>query len=172
MNNEQLISNLLKSEAERRIIQESVLRIKKCLSLLSLEQIWYKPNENSNSIGNLILHLCGNARQWICSGIGQVPDHRLRHLEFSSTERITKENLNLMLDTLSIDISKVIHHIDVSEWGSVKQVQVFEESVLSILIHVIEHFSYHTGQIAYMTKLLTDQDLKFYGDINLEINHG
>lgn len=165
------ISILLKKEAERRIIQESVPRIKKCLSLLTIDQIWYKANSNSNSIGNLVLHICGNARQWVCSGIGDLPDTRNRQLEFTSTEALSAETLSSLLDTLCIDVIKVVEGIHDDEWIKIKKVQVFEETVLSILVHVIEHFSYHTGQITYLTKLLTDVDLKYYGDLNLEIHH-
>jgi uncharacterized damage-inducible protein DinB len=165
------ISLLLKKEAERRIIQESVPRIKKCLSLLTADQIWYKANSNSNAIGNLVLHICGNARQWICSGIGDLPDARNRQIEFTSTEPLNADTLSSLLDTLCTDVSEVIEHIRDDEWTKIKKVQVFEETVLSILVHVIEHFSYHTGQITYLTKLLTDRDLKYYGDLNLEIHH-
>jgi uncharacterized damage-inducible protein DinB len=165
------ISLLLKKEAERRIIQESVPRIKKCLYLLTTEQIWFKANSNSNPIGNLVLHLCGNARQWICAGIADLPDARNRQLEFTSTEPLNADTLSSLLDTLCADISKIIEQIRDDEWTKIKKVQVFEETVLSILVHVIEHFSYHTGQITYMTKLLKDRDLKYYGDLNLEIQH-
>ncbi|KAA3626951.1 MAG: DUF1572 domain-containing protein, partial [Bacteroidetes bacterium] len=74
--------DILVAETRRRIIEESIPRIKKCLGELEEKEIWYKPNDNSNSVGNLVLHLCGNVTQWIGSGLGKKPDNRTRDLEF------------------------------------------------------------------------------------------
>lgn len=139
--------------------------------MLISDQIWYKPNENSNSIGHLILHLCGNARQWICGGIGRQQDNRIRYLEFTTEEKFTAAQLKEYLETLALDLDKVLDNVTEEELIEIRKVQVYEESVLSILIHVIEHFSYHTGQITYITKMLLDRQTDYYANQNLEINH-
>ena len=164
-----MLSESLKREGVRRIAEESIHRIHICIDKLSNEQIWHRPNANTNSVGHLVLHLCGNARQWIGSGIGGKSDHRNRSWEFTTEEQFSKDYLHQQLNDLSQEIQAIIHEIQPEEWLEIRKVQVFDESVLSILIHVIEHFSYHTGQITQLTKLYIDQDLKYYGDLNLEI---
>src|SRR4026209_2602342 len=72
---------------------EYLPKIERCLERLTDEQIWWRANEESNSIGNLVLHLCGNARQWIISGVGGQPDARVRDTEFQQREVISRDRL-------------------------------------------------------------------------------
>lgn len=160
------LSHLLILEAERRIFDESYQRIYKCLDLLTEEQIWQRPSDNLSSIGNLILHLCGNGRQWIISGLGGVVDIRNRDREFQEGSKCSKWKLKIKMEELKSEMKMVLQKINEDELKRVRSVQVFEESGLSILIHVIEHFSYHTGQITWFTKMLTNEDTKFYGKLN------
>lgn len=135
---------------------------------LSEDEIWNKPNHNTNSIGNLILHLCGNARQWICNGLINQPDFRQRNEEFNLENRCSKLELIELMNQLKNDIDETFQKINSENVLIKRKVQVFEESGLSILIHVIEHFSYHTGQITLLTKLIKNVDLKYYGDLILD----
>jgi len=162
------LSNAIKQEFSRRVAEESVPRIKKCLSLLDEEEVWHQPNEILNSVGNLILHLCGNARQWIISGIGGQADERDRDAEFQSKGHISKVDLIVMLDQLLADIDPVLRHVQPDTLLEVRPVQAFQESVLSMLVHVIEHFSYHTGQITFLTKSLKNVDTAYYGNVALK----
>ena len=150
-----------------RLYDESLPRILKCLDQLDEARIWWRPNESSNSIGNLVLHLSGNVRQWIYSGLGAYEDHRIRQTEFDERGPISKTELVSRL-TETMEIARpVIMDIPVEELLSRRPVQTFEETGLTILVHVTEHFSYHTGQIAYITKMLTDRQLGFYDGISL-----
>lgn len=160
------LSMLLVNEAKRRIFDESFGRIHKCLDMLTEEQVWERPNEQLSSIGNLILHLGGNARQWVLSGLGGAADHRMRDREFLESSRCSKWKLKRMLEDLKVDMEIVFTKLNEQELVKVRPVQVFEESGLSILIHVIEHFSYHTGQITWYTKFLTNVDTKYYGKLS------
>lgn len=157
----------LVDEVLHRLYDESLPRILKCLDRLTNEQIWWRPNESSNSIGNLVLHLCGNVNQWIYSGLGGFPDDRVRQNEFDTREFIDREELKVALETTMEKARTVIEGITVLEILRIRPVQTFEEKGLSILIHVTEHFSYHTGQIAYITKMLSDKPLGFYDGITL-----
>lgn len=167
MKNEEAILAALIAEWDRRIYEESFARIKQCVSLLSEEQLWNKPNPSSNSIANLILHLTGNISQYVNAGIGRLPDQRERDAEFETIGGLTGPELVAHLARVLEDIKPVIAKIRVNDLIASRNVQGFEETTLSILIHVIEHLSYHTGQIAFYTKLLLDVDLKFYGDLDL-----
>jgi uncharacterized damage-inducible protein DinB len=135
---------------------------------LENEQIWWRPNEASNSIGNLILHLCGNVSQWIYSGLGGFPDHRQRQTEFDERRPLDKEGLSALLVATLERVHPVIAGLPESELLRPRRVQTFDETGLTILIHVTEHFSYHTGQIAYITKMMTDSSLGFYDGVNLD----
>jgi len=158
----------LKKEIKLRLLEESIPRINQCLNTINDEHVWYKANSNSNSLGNLILHLCGNVRQYLISSIGGKEDKRERDLEFSQSG-LSKAQLHNYLDRLAEEIEDVIPGISQSELERSRMVQGFNMTGLSVVVHVIEHFSYHTGQIAYMTKLLQDVDLKFYGDLDLNV---
>jgi uncharacterized damage-inducible protein DinB len=151
-----------------RIYDESLPRILQCLNQLTNEQIWWRPNESSNSIGNLILHLSGNVRQWIGTGLGNEPDTRKRQSEFDERRELDKSSLmRLFLQTMMM-AREIIVHVPEEELLRLRPVQTFEETGLSILVHVTEHFSYHTGQIAYITKMLQDKPLDFYAGVTLE----
>lgn len=162
------IRNALVEEVLLRLYDESLPRILKCIDQLSDDQIWWRPNEESNSIGNLVLHLSGNVNQWIYTGLGEYPDHRSRQEEFDARADLDKVALhNLLVHTME-KVKPVISGLPAAELLRKRAVQTFYESGLTILIHVTEHFSYHTGQIAYITKELTAQPLGFYEDIRLE----
>lgn len=163
------LRDALVREVEYRIYEECVPRIRKCLDQLSNEQIWWRPNDNSNSIGNLVLHLCGNVRQWIYAGLGQNEDVRHRQAEFDRREMMDKQELDsILIETMEM-VRPVINNIPVEELLAIRSVQTFEETGLTILVHVTEHFSYHTGQIAYITKMLADKPLGFYDGIPLDV---
>lgn len=151
-----------------RLYDESLPRILKCLDQLDNEQVWWRPNESSNSIGNLVLHLNGNVNQWIHAGLGNFPDQRKRQTEFDERKIIDKGELaDLLTDTMQ-RVKSIIEEISEEELIQTRKVQTFQASGVSILIHVTEHFSYHTGQIAYITKMLMDKSLGFYDGIELE----
>ena len=155
-------------EVERRLFLEGIHRIKKCLDFLSEEEVWQRPNENSNSVGNLVLHLCGNVRQWIIAGLGKVPDVRERQSEFDERGPLPKADLVALLDALEKDVRKVLPQLTPEMLVATHPVQVYEEKGMTILIHAVEHFSYHVGQITYFVKARKDLDVGYYEGIPLE----
>lgn len=159
---EQQLTKLLIYEVKRRIIIESVPRIKKCLAKLSSEEIWYRPNNETVSVGNLVLHLCGNVRQWVLSGIGKLPDDRKRDSEFSEMGPIPRTTLINALDTLTDEVMEVLNKVTVDDILTMHNVQGYKETGMSILVHVTEHFSYHTGQITYFVKSNKNVDMNYY----------
>jgi uncharacterized damage-inducible protein DinB len=148
-------------------IEKSTPKIVECLSRLTEEQIWQQPNEASNSIGNILLHLCGNIRQYIMSGIGDQPDMRERDKEFSAKSGYSKEELQQKLtDTLQKAVD-IIKSIDEGNLLRLKSIQGFTMSGIGAIVHVTEHYSHHTGQIIFWTKQLTGKDLRFYNSVEL-----
>ncbi len=146
---------------------ENTPRIETCLSQLSEAQLWQRPNAASNSVGNLLLHLCGNITQYVIASLGHQTDTRNRNAEFAATEGATKAELWHQLTTTVTTASAIIRSLDETELLRVRMVQGFELSGIGITLHVTEHYSYHTGQIAFWTKLLTSQDLGFYAHMDL-----
>lgn len=158
----QQIHDLLIAEFRRRLFDEGVIRIKKSLRLMREEQIWHRPNDNSNSAGNLVLHLCGNVRQWIVSGLGKADDVRTRQAEFDERGPVPTEKMLADLDAVMADVEKVLDDLRPEDLVADHWVQGYTESGLSILVHVVEHFSYHVGQITYIVKALNDLDVGYY----------
>jgi uncharacterized damage-inducible protein DinB len=148
-------------------MQENTPRIEKCLQLLSEEDVWKKPNEAGNSIGNLILHLCGNITQYIISSLGNKEDNRVRDEEFSVKGGYTKEQLFKKLTATVAEAVGIIQSLDENELMHIRSVQGFQLSAIGSILHVAEHYSYHTGQIALITKLITNKDLGFYAGYDL-----
>jgi uncharacterized damage-inducible protein DinB len=126
-----------------------------------------RTNENSNSIGNLIHHLNGNVRQWILAGACGKADNRDRNFEFDNRRVFRKIELVDLLENLSSELEEMLPSLLHKNFLSIKKVQCYEENTIGILIHAIEHFSYHTGQIVYITKTLKNKDLAFYADDSL-----
>jgi uncharacterized damage-inducible protein DinB len=137
-------------------------KIERCLERLTDEQVWWRPNSESNSIGNLTLHLCGNARQWIISGLGNERDQRTRDQEFSQTEIIPREKLIELLRGTLAEVESVLDGLNPKSLLESRMIQGRSVDVVQAIYHVTEHFSMHTGQIILMTKFLTYKDLGFY----------
>jgi uncharacterized damage-inducible protein DinB len=145
------------------LLREDFLpRLRTAVEQLSDERLWWKPNQHSNSVGNLILHLCGNVRQWIVAGVGGEPDRRQRGLEFSQDSPLDRAELLGRLESAVGEACQVLERFDRARINDMRHIQVYEVSVVQAVIHVVEHFSYHLGQVVYTTKMLADVDLKFY----------
>ena len=149
--------------AREFLVEEYLPKIERCLERLNDEQIWWRPNEESNSIGNLVLHLCGNARQWIVSGVGGAADARERGAEFAQRETIPRDELLALLRSTLADVGGVLNNLPPETLLERRAIQGSDVDVLEAVFHVTEHFSMHTGQIIMLTKMLTSTDLRFYG---------
>jgi len=137
-------------------------KIRLAVEALSADDIWWRSNDSSNSVGNLILHLAGNVRQWVVSGIGQAPDLRRRQEEFDAREGLTGEELLTHLEEALEEVDETLSSLSGSELSESRVIQGLEVSVLDALYHVVEHFSTHTGQIIYISKLRSGRDLGYW----------
>lgn len=155
-------------EAKRRLFAESFPRLRCCLAELDEAALWSRKSDGVVSVGNLILHICGNLRQWICGGLGGEPDARVRSKEFMETSRVSKETLLDLLAKTEAAATRTLDQLDPETLRIVRRVQTFEESGVSILTHVVEHCSYHVGQITYIVKSTRVVDLGYYANQRLE----
>lgn len=156
------IARAFLARASEFMLGDYLPKIERCLENLSDEQIWWRANEESNSIGNLILHLCGNAKQWIVCGVGSAPDHRNRDSEFEQRNVIPRDELVALLRSTLSDVHTTLQSVDPATLLEFRKIQGNDVDILEAVFHVTEHFSMHAGQIFLLTKLLTATDLRFY----------
>jgi uncharacterized damage-inducible protein DinB len=136
-------------------------RIEGAVARLDDDQIWWRPNEASNSVGNLILHLAGNLRQWIVSGVGGQADVRRRQEEFDARGPMPRADALDRLRASVTDADAVLKALPADALGGTRMIQQLDVTVFDAIYHVVEHFSMHTGQIIYAAKIHAG-DLGFY----------
>ena len=147
-------------------LAENLARIESCLSELPPHALWARDSDNQNAVGNLLLHLDGNAQQWILCGVGGGADTRDRPGEFSAR---TGANASVLFAQLhrtvggAVDLIRSLPHQRLAEKVSI---QGYDTTVLSAIFHVVEHFSGHTYQIILLTKRFTGKDLGFYSHLD------
>lgn len=156
------IARAFLASANNFLLDDYLPKIERCLEKLTDEQIWWRANAESNSIGNLILHLCGNARQWIVCGVGSAPDNRNRDAEFERRDVIPRDELLTLLRSTLSDVQTTLQSVNPSILLERRKIQGNDVEILEAIFHVTEHFSMHTGQIIMLTKMLTSADLRFY----------
>jgi len=154
-------ASLFLASSQYALAKQNLPLIVKCLHQLSEEEIWWRPNSASNSAGNLVLHLCGNVRQWIISGLGGVEFKRERDREFAERGPIPRQVLITQLRRTVRDAGRVLARLSDDSLSLKHIIQGYHVTGLDAAFHVAEHFGYHTGQIIYITKLKRAQDLRF-----------
>jgi len=148
-------------------MDENSQKLTRCIAEFNEAEIWKRPSQNSNSVGNIILHLCGNIRQYAVSSLGGKEDIRERDKEFSAEGGYSKTELSEKFIDVVNEAKNIIQNISADELLRKRQVQGFTQSGIGIIVHVTEHLSYHTGQIIFWTKILKNKDLGFYAGIDL-----
>jgi len=156
------LAQAIVNQAKQDLREDLLPKLYRCLELLSDEEIWWRANENTNSVGNLILHLCGNVRQWITSGLGQQPDTRQRDKEFTERGPVPCDELMYRLEETIEEAIEVLDDLQPQTFLNQHSIQVYEVTGVHAILHVLQHFAYHTGQIIYMTRMTKNIDLKFY----------
>jgi uncharacterized damage-inducible protein DinB len=151
------------AEADR-YFQQYLRKIHECTALLSEEQVWWRPNDAFNSVGNLLLHLRGNLSQWVLAALGGQPFERHRAEEFRARGGVAKAELLAGLEETVRRVRAVIAGLDATALERHQAVQGYATDGLGVVFHVVEHMSYHTGQIVATTKQLTGPEagIDFY----------
>jgi uncharacterized damage-inducible protein DinB len=149
------------AESRKLLAAEHLPRIERCLERLTDEEVWWRANDESNSIGNLVLHLSGNVRQWINGGVGGALVERERQQEFDERGPLPRSELLSKISATMAEADRVLAGVDPSSLLERRRIQGQDVSVLEAVYHVVEHFSMHTGQIVLLTKMWKG-DLAFY----------
>src|SRR2546421_11692906 len=156
------IASAFIAQSRYHLSQDYLPKIERCLALLTDKQIWWRANSSSNSIGNLLLHLSGNIRQWIVVGLGGTTDTRDRDAEFAQRDVISGDKLGDLLKRTVREADATLAAFDRNKLLDKSRIQGLEVPALEAILHVVEHFSMHTGQIILLTKMFTESDLAFY----------
>jgi uncharacterized damage-inducible protein DinB len=161
-------SNFIQTSVDQ-LQKEYLPRLQKALDLISEDQVWWRPHPDTTSIGNLLVHLAGNVRQWIVSGLGGQADFRQRATEFARTEGGTKAELLAALSATVEEACDVIESLDDAALLKRFAIQGFEPTGLEAVYHVVEHFGWHTGQIVWIAKMQagSNHGLAFYDNQQL-----
>jgi uncharacterized damage-inducible protein DinB len=149
-------------KSRKLVLLDFVPKIERCLHGLGDEDIWWRPNEASNSIGNLVLHLCGNVTMWLIGGVGGRPFERNRQQEFDERDHIPAAELLRRLRAVIEQADQVLLSLDDAALMGRRQIQGYDVTVLEAIYHVVEHFGMHTGQIILLSKARTGKDLKLW----------
>ena len=140
-------------------------KIRLALAALPPERLWWRPNASSNSAGNLLLHLAGNVRQWIVSGVGGAPDVRTRDAEFAAQEGPSLAVLLERLESSCAEACAVLASLDPEALLAPREIQGRTTTVCAAVYHVVEHFAGHTGQLILLAKgAAPDGAVRFYDD--------
>ena len=137
-------------------------RIRRCAERMGEEDLWWRGGDESNSVGNLMLHLAGNARQWIVSGVGGAPDSRRRQGEFDERGPLPRAELLARLESAVADADATLARVTPAELGEHRLIQGNDVTVMEAIYHVVQHFSMHTGQIILVAKLRAPDAIRFY----------
>jgi uncharacterized damage-inducible protein DinB len=166
---------LFLADAQKLLAKEHLPHIVNCLGKLTEEEIWWRPNAASNSAGNLVLHLCGNVRQWIIANLGENPDLRDRDSEFAERGPMPRNVLVTRLTKTVREACDVLRRLPEVSLSRKFKIQGLHVTGLTAVAHVVEHFAYHTGQIIFITKFKRGKDLRFTNlppvKIKKKINH-
>lgn len=148
-------------------------RIRRALEILPEADLWWRPHPETPGVGHLLLHLAGNVRQWIVSGLGAAPDHRVRAREFDPDSR---PEVGELMDSLAATVDEaceVLASLRGTDLGAACKIQGFDNNVLEAVYHVVEHFSWHTGQIVTVAKHRSGpaHGLAFYDESKINNSH-
>jgi hypothetical protein len=140
-------------------------RIETCLDRLTPEQVWARQSDNQNAVGNLILHLEGNIRQWILGGVAGQPDVRDRNAEFDARGGSSPDRLKASLRAAIVEAAAIVRQVPHERLTERIHPQGYDASVLEAIYQVVQHLSGHAFQIMLLTKLYTGDDLGFFAHL-------
>jgi uncharacterized damage-inducible protein DinB len=158
------LDRLFVERAREYLANEYPAKLRITVNALPPDKLWWRPNEDSNSVGNLLLHLNGNLRQWIVAGVGGEVFDRRRAAEFAAREGQPASELLAALERTLADIDRILSGLSAERLAERCAIQGRVLTVLDAVFHVTEHFSYHLGQIILVSKMFAPGGIHFYED--------
>ncbi len=164
--NDATMTTLFLEFSRRKLLEQYWPRLRGCVEPLTDEQVWWRPNQASNSVGNLILHLNGNVRQWLVASFNRLQDTRNRPAEFNAADSIPASVLLGALGATIAEAAQVLARLTEKDLLAQYEIQGYKVRGLDAVCQVVEHFAMHYGQILYITKSLSGADLGFYRELS------
>lgn len=161
-----MIATAFLENSRQKLLEQYWPRLRTSVESLTGDQVWWRPNDASNSIGNLILHLNGNIRQWLIASFNHLKDTRDRPTEFNQREQIPASSLLDQLGETIREASDVLSRLTESDLLTLFEIQGYTVTGLAAINQVLQHVAMHYGQILYITKMLRGEDLGFYKELN------
>ena len=152
--------------SRHKLLDQYWPRLRSCVESLNEDQVWWRPNDSSNSVGNLVLHRNGNVTQWLIAPFTHCEDKRDRTAEFSRKDGIAPAALLAEMQKTMTGAAAVFSTLTRADLHAHFDIQGYHMTGLHAVYQVVEHFGLHYGQIAYVTKLLRDSDLGFYRELS------
>jgi uncharacterized damage-inducible protein DinB len=145
-------------------------RMRKAVETLPAEDLWWRPHEGALAVGTILRHLEGNVRQWILSGLAGLPDARVRSAEFKGPDEGTAAELLARLEATVRAAAAAIEGLDERALLAQHPIQGFDVTGLHAVLHVVEHFSWHTGQAVWIAKARAGarHGLAFFDDAKID----
>ena len=143
-------------------LREGLEKISHCLRQLDEEQVWWRPTPAQNSIANLMLHLEGNIRQWIISGVAGEADVRDRPREFAETGPIETSKLHARLTETVGRAIRIISNQTADAQLDERRIQGFDTTVAGAIIDSIAHFRGHSQEIISLTRQQLEDRYNFH----------
>lgn len=159
------VSSLFLAFSRHKLLEHYWPRLRGCVESLTDEQVWWRPNAASNSIGNLVLHLNGNVTQWLLASFNHQQDGRNRPAEFAAESGLTAEALLERLGATMAESAQVLARLTEGDLVAPYDIQGYRVNGLDAVYQVVEHFGMHYGQILYITKTLSGMDLGLYREL-------
>ena len=164
--NSPTVDQLFLDHARYYLSTEYRTKLRCAVEALPADALWWRPNEQSNSVGNLLLHLDGNVSQWILSGVDGAPDSRNRAAEFAARSGPTADDLLANLERTLAEVDQVLAKLSCASLFERRTIQGRDVTVFEAVLHVVEHFSMHLGQVILIAKLHAPGAVLFYEDAN------
>jgi len=158
MKKDEIIESAIAS-LRTRITRVLPQEVRDCLDLLTEEQVWWRPNEQSNSVGNIVLHITGSLNHYLNRNLGGFEYHRNREAEFAERRQIPKSELREIFDSMVSKADKTFDAIDVDKLGDPSPEPKMHKLVIDDLVNIAAHFSNHAGQIVWITKMLRGSEV-------------
>ncbi len=160
------VSTLFLEFSRDKLLKRYWPRMRSSVESLTDDQVWWRPNDSSNSVGNLVLHLNGNVHQWLVASFERLDDTRNRPAEFAERQHIPAAELLNNLGATLERAGAVLARLTEADLSETYQIQGYTVTGLAAVYDVVEHFALHYGQIIYVTKLIRAKDLGFYRELD------
>ena len=156
------IAEIFVARSRYWLTKEYPIKLRHCLNALPRGAVWARPNQDSNSVGNLLIHLTGNVTEWILGGVGGRSYKRYRAGEFAQRDGADASKLMDDLEAVLHEADRVLAGLTEKDLERSIVIQERDTNVLGAIYHVVEHFATHTGQIVFLTKLYAPGRIQFY----------